>query len=241
VGKPTKTKTDRKTLPAGIAKVLKRLHYPLDVILLSVRWYVAYSLSLRNLEEMIAERGFEVDHSTVHRWVIKLVPLFEKAFRKHKRPVGKSWRMDETYVKVRGQWKYLYRAVDKAGNTVDFLLRAHRDKAAAHRYFDKAIDRNGEPETITVDKSGANLAARRSQRGSANTNQGPTEQVPEQRRRAGSPWHQTHHQADDGLQGFSLRPHHPDRHRSHAYDSQRANARRWHSSNSAEKFYSIVI
>jgi putative transposase len=96
VGKPTKTKTDRKALPAGIGKVLKRLHYPLDVypldvILLGVRWYVAYSLSLRNLEEMIAERGFEVDHSTVHRWVIKLVPLFEKAFRKHKRPVGRSW------------------------------------------------------------------------------------------------------------------------------------------------------
>jgi putative transposase len=78
----------------------------------------AYPLSLRPLEEMMAERGFEVDHSSVHRWVIKLVPLFEKAFRKHKRPVGKSWRMDETYVKVRGQWKYLYRAVDKAGNTV---------------------------------------------------------------------------------------------------------------------------
>jgi transposase-like protein len=120
---------------------------------------VAYSLSLRNLEEMMAERGFEVDHSSVHRWVIKLVPLFEKAFRKHKRPVGKSWRMDETYVKVGGQWKYLYRAVDKAGNTVDFLLRAHRDKAAAHRYFEKAIDRNGTPETVTMDKSGANLAA----------------------------------------------------------------------------------
>jgi putative transposase len=70
-----------------------------------------------------------------------------------------GWRIDETYVKVRGQWKYLYRAVDKTGNTVDFLLRAHRDKAAARRYFEKAIDRNGEPETITVDKSGANLAA----------------------------------------------------------------------------------
>jgi transposase-like protein len=153
------TKTPRKTLPPGIAKVLKRLHYPLDVILLCVRWYVAYSLSLRNLEEMMAERGFEVDHSSVHRWVIKLVPLFEKAFRKHKRPVGKSWRMDETYIKVRGQWKYLYRAVDKAGKTVDFLLRAHRDKAAARRYFEKAIDQNGEPETITMDKSGANLAA----------------------------------------------------------------------------------
>jgi putative transposase len=154
-----KKATARQTLPAGVGKVLKRLHYPLDVILLCVRWYVAYSLSLRNLEEMMAERGFEVDLSSVHRWVIKLVPLFEKAFRKHKRPVGKSWRMDETYVKVGGQWKYLYRAVDKAGNTVDFLLRAHRAKAAARRYFEKAIDRNGTPETVTMDKSGANLAA----------------------------------------------------------------------------------
>jgi putative transposase len=135
----------RKPLPAGIGKVLKRLHYPLDVIVLCVRWYVAYSLSLRNLEEMMAERGIEVDHSSVHRWVIKLVPLFEKAFRRHKRPVGKSWRMDETYVKVKGQWKYRYRAVDRQGNTVDFLLRAHRDKAAARRYFEKAIDQNGEP------------------------------------------------------------------------------------------------
>ncbi|OYD60060.1 UNVERIFIED_ORG: transposase-like protein [Burkholderia sp. CF145] len=154
-----KTKTPRKTLPAGIGKALKRLHYPLDVILLCVRWYVAYSLSPRNLEEMMAERGVEVDHSTVHRWVIKLVPLFEKAFRRCKRPVGKSWRMDETYIKVGGQWKYLYRAVDKAGNTVDFLLRARRDKVAARRYFEKAIERNGEPETVTIDKSGANLAA----------------------------------------------------------------------------------
>jgi len=154
-----KKATVRQALPAGVAKVLKRLHYPLDVILLCVRWYLAYSLSLRNLEEMMAERGFEVDHSSVHRWVIKLVPLFEKAFRRYKRPAGKSWRMDETYVKVRGQWKYLYRAVDKAGNTVDFLLRAHRDKAAARRYFEKAIDRNGAPETVTMDKSGANLAA----------------------------------------------------------------------------------
>lgn len=153
------TKTPRTTLPPGIARVLKRLHYPLDVILLCVRWYVAYSLSLRDLEEMMAERGFEVDHSSVHRWVIKLVPLFEKAFRKRKRAVGGSWRMDETYVKVKGQWKYLYRAVDRDGNTVDFLLRARRDKVAAQRYFEKAIDRNGEPEVVTVDKSGANLAA----------------------------------------------------------------------------------
>ncbi|WP_407670873.1 IS6 family transposase [Paraburkholderia franconis] len=149
----------KKTLPPGIGTVLKRLHYPVDVILLCVRWYVAYSLSLRNLEEMMAERGVDVDHSTVHRWVIKLVPLFEKAFRRHKRPVGTSWRMDKTYVKVGGRWKYLYHAVDKAGNTVDFLLRARRDKTAARRYFEKAIGRNGEPETVTIDKSGANRAA----------------------------------------------------------------------------------
>lgn len=154
-----KKATVRRTMPAGVAKVLKRLHYPLDMILLCVRWYVAYPPSLRQLEEMMAERGLEVDHSSVHRWVIKLVPVFEKAFRRHKRPVGKSWRMDETYVKVRGQWKYLYRAVDKAGHTVDFLLRAHRDQAAARRYFEKAIDRNGASETVTMDKSGANLAA----------------------------------------------------------------------------------
>ncbi|WP_245163685.1 IS6 family transposase [Burkholderia latens] len=154
-----KERFSRKTLARGVAKVLKRPHFPLDVILLCVRWYVAYSQSLRNLEEMMAERGIEVDHSSVHRWVIKLVPLFEKAFHKRKRPVGKSWRMDETYIKVRGQWKYLYRAVDRNGDTVDFLFRARRDKAAAQRYFEKAIDQNGAPETVTVDKSGANLAA----------------------------------------------------------------------------------
>jgi putative transposase len=148
-----------KTLNPALAKVLKRLHYPLDVILTCVRWYVSYALSLRNLEEMMAERGIAVDHSTVHRWALKLLPVLEKAFRHRKRPVGKSWRVDETYIKVKGQWKYLYRAVDKAGHTIDFLLRAHRDKAAAKRYFEKSIAQSGEPETVTIDKSGANLAA----------------------------------------------------------------------------------
>jgi putative transposase len=114
-----------------LAKVLKRLHYPLDVILRCVRWYVAYPLSLRHLEEMMAERGTSVDHSTVHRWALKLLPVLEKAFRSRKRPVGTSWRMDETYIRVKGEWKYLYRAVGKDGNTIDFLLRAHRDKTAA--------------------------------------------------------------------------------------------------------------
>jgi len=110
------------TLKSAVARVLKRLHYPLDVILTCVRWYVAYPLSLRHLEEVMAERGISVDHSTVHRWAIKVLPVLEKAFRRRKRAVGRSWRMDETYIKVRGQWKYLYRAVDKEGNTVDFLI-----------------------------------------------------------------------------------------------------------------------
>jgi transposase-like protein len=149
----------KQDLNPAVRKVLKRLHYPLDVILLCVRWYVAYPLSLRHLEQMMAERGIDVDHSTVHRWAIKVLPVLEKAFRRHKRAVGRSWRMDETYIKVRGQWKYLYRAVDKEGNTVDFLLRAHRNKAAAQRYFEKSIDQNGLPETVTIDGSGANLAA----------------------------------------------------------------------------------
>lgn len=149
----------RQNLNPAVARVLKRLHYPFDVILMCVRWYVAYPLSLRHLEEMMAERGISVDHSTVHRWAIKLLPVLEKAFLRHKGHVGKSWRVDETYIKVKGQWKYLYRAVDKAGNTVDFLLRAHRDKAAARRYFEKSIAQNGAPETVTIDKSGANLAA----------------------------------------------------------------------------------
>jgi putative transposase len=148
-----------KTLDPGVARVLKRLHYPLEVILTCVRWYVAYPLSLRHLEEMMAERGIAVDHSTVHRWAIKLLPVLEKAFRRCKRAVGKSWRMDETYVKIRGEWRYLYRAVDKEGNTVDFLLRARRNKAAAQHYFEKSIQQNGVPETVTIDKSGANLAA----------------------------------------------------------------------------------
>jgi transposase-like protein len=139
--------------------VLTRLHYPRDVILTCVRWYVAYPLSLRNLEEMMAERGVSVDHSTVHRWAIKLLPVLAKAFRRRKRPVGKSWRWTRLTSASRANGGIYYRAVDKDGNTVDFLLRAHRDKTAARRYFEKSIAQNNVPETVTIDKSGANLAA----------------------------------------------------------------------------------
>ena len=142
-----------------IRKAFKRLHYPIDVIAQCVRWYLAYALSLRDIEEMMAERGILVDHSTLYRWIIRLTPLINKAFRRYKRAVGARWRMDETYIKVKGQWKYLYRAVDSSGQTIDFLLTAKRDAAAALRFFRKAIRQHGEPEVVTIDKSGANTAA----------------------------------------------------------------------------------
>ena len=105
------------------------------------------------------ERGVDVDHATINRWVIKYSPQLEEAFHRRKRPVWVSWRMDETYIRVKGQWRYLYRAVDKHGQTIDFLLTEHRDKEAALRFLKKAIRRNGVPETITIDGSDANEAA----------------------------------------------------------------------------------
>ena len=121
----------------------KGSHFEREVILWGVRWYVAYPVSYRQLEEMMNERGVEVDHSTLNRWVVKYVPLLEKQFHVRKRPVGSSWRLDETYVKVKGAWKYLYRAVDKTGATVDFLLTAKRDCKAALRFLRKAIRSSG--------------------------------------------------------------------------------------------------
>ncbi|MBC8945027.1 transposase [Xenorhabdus indica] len=142
-----------------IRNAFKRLHYPTDIIAQCVRWYLAYALSLRNLEEMMAERGVTVDHSTLSRWVHRLVPLIVKRYRRCKPDVGRRWRMDETYIKIKGQWRYLYRAVDSHGNTVDFLLTACRDKAAALRFFKKAMRQQGQPEVVTMDKSSANKAA----------------------------------------------------------------------------------
>ena len=137
----------------------KGMRFPIDIILVCIRWYAAYSLSYRHLEEIMQERGVFVDHSSINRWAVRFLPLLEKLFRKHKRQVGSSWRMDETYIKVKGTWKYLYRAVDKEGKTVDFLLTARRDKAAALRFFEKSMKTNGVPEKVTMDKSGANNAA----------------------------------------------------------------------------------
>jgi transposase-like protein len=153
------TETTQTAMIGELRKVLKRLHYPLEVMLVCARWYAAYPLSLRHIEEIMQERGVFVDHATAHRWALKILPILALVFRRRKRPVGTSWRMDEAYIKVAGQWKYLYRAVDKEGDTVDFLLTAKRDKAAARRYLERAINLHGLPEKITIDKSGANTAA----------------------------------------------------------------------------------
>jgi transposase-like protein len=142
-----------------MAVSFKGAHFPQEIILLGVRWYVAYPLSTRHIEELMEERGVEVDHSTINRWVIKYSPQLEEAFHRRKRSVWVSWRMDETYIKVTGEWKDLYRAVDKYGQTIDFLLTEQRDKEAALKFLKKAIRRNGLPETMTIDGSDANEAA----------------------------------------------------------------------------------
>jgi transposase-like protein len=137
----------------------KGRHFEREMILQSIRWYLAYSLSYRDIEEIMKERGFEIDHSTIQRWVVHYAPQLEEAFHKKKKRPGDRWRLDETYIKVKGKWKYFYRAVDKQGNTIDFLLTAKRDKKAALRFLTKAIGRNGKPGLINIDKSGANTAA----------------------------------------------------------------------------------
>jgi len=130
--------------------------FPKEVILFAVFFYVRYGVSYRDVEEIMEERGVNVDHATLNRWVIKYSPLIALAAKKRKRTVAGSWRMDETYLKVKGQWVYLYRAVDKFGDTVDFMLSEKRDEVAATAFFKHAIDNNGLPEKVVMDKSGAN-------------------------------------------------------------------------------------
>ena len=130
-----------------------------SVIMLFVYMKCRFSLSYRELEEMMMIRGAVVDHSTLHRWVKRFVSLIDARVRARKKPVNGSWRMDETYIKLNGKWVYLYRAVDKEGDTIDFLLRAKRDAVAAKAFFRKAFKENGRPDKVTIDKSGSNKAA----------------------------------------------------------------------------------
>ena len=129
-------------------------HFQPDVILLNVHWYCRYNLSFRDLEEMMAERGISVDHSTIHRWVLQYAPEIDSRCRSHLSPTSSSWRVDETFIKVKRGWRYLYRAVDHQGNTLDFLLAHSRDADAAERFFRKALNASHTqtPEVINVDR-----------------------------------------------------------------------------------------
>jgi transposase-like protein len=139
--------------------VFKGRHFDHSVILLCVRWYLAYSLSLRDLEEMMAERGISVDHAKVHRWTVHYAPLLLEQFNRRKRPVTGRWHIDETYIKVRGRWMYLYRAIDSIGDTVEFWFSERRNLTAAKRFLRKALKRHGRPERIVIDGSQTNREA----------------------------------------------------------------------------------
>ena len=142
-----------------MAVSFKGAHFPPDILLMGIRWYVAYPLSTRHVEALMEERGVAGDHATMNRGVSTYRPQLEEAFHRRKRPVWVSWRLDETYMKVKGQWRSLYRAVEKHGQTMDFLLTVHRDTEAALRCLKKAIRRHGLPEIMTIDGSDANAAA----------------------------------------------------------------------------------
>ncbi|KZE06722.1 Mobile element protein [Bacillus mycoides] len=137
--------------------LFKWKHYQPDIILLTVRWYLRYNLSFRDLVEMMEERGLSITHTTIMRWVHQYGPELDERVRRHLKITNDSWRVDETYVKVKGQWMYLYRAVDSEGNTIDFYLSESRDKQAVKRFFKKDLDASHicKPRVITVDKNPA--------------------------------------------------------------------------------------
>ena len=149
-------------MPITPSNPFKGRQYSGDVILLAVRWYLRYPLAYQHVAELLGERGLTVDASCIWRWVQSYAPEINKRCRPYLKPTNKSYRVDETYIKVKGKDRYLYRAVDSTGQTIDFLLTAKRDAAAAKRFLRKAIDASGNPmpRVINVDKNPAYPAAR---------------------------------------------------------------------------------
>ncbi|MDZ5696189.1 IS6 family transposase [Chelativorans sp. M5D2P16] len=139
--------------------MFKGRHFDQSVILLCVRWYLAYNLSLRDLEEMMTERGLNVDYSTVHRWVVHFSPLLLERFNRRKRTVTGKWHVDETYINVRGRWRNLYRTIDSVGGTVEFYFSPQRDLPSAKRFFRKALERHDRPDRVVIDGSRTKRAA----------------------------------------------------------------------------------
>src|SRR6267143_1759183 len=143
----------------AVVDQFKGRHFDREIIVLCVRWYLSFKLSSRDLLQIMSERGIALAHTTILRSVQRYVPEFEKRWNRYARPVNGSWRCDETYIKVKGRWTYLYRAVDKYGQTVDFLLSERRDVAAAKCFFRKAMEHNGTPRVITLDAYAASHRA----------------------------------------------------------------------------------
>jgi transposase-like protein len=137
--------------------LFKGRQFTAEIILWAVRWYLQFPISYRDLESMFSDRGIQVDHTTLFRWIQAYAPELEKRVRPHLRMTNGSWKVDETYVRMKGKWVYLYRAVDASGQTIDFLLSPKRDAAAAKRFFRKALKQphTVNPRTITVDKNAA--------------------------------------------------------------------------------------
>jgi transposase, IS6 family len=134
--------------------LFKWKHFESDIILLCIRWYLKYPLSYRNLVEMMAERGLSISHTTILRWVVQYAPILDERIRKHLNSTNDSWRMDETYIRIKGVYHYLYRAVDSKGQTIDFWLSEHRDKQSARHFLQKALrsEHNQMPRVITTDR-----------------------------------------------------------------------------------------
>jgi transposase-like protein len=146
----------------NIDDLFKGRHFDREIIIVCVRWYLRFKLSFRDLVEMMAERGIYLAHTTIMRWIQRYVPEFEKRWDRYACRAGDSWRVDETYVKIKGRWTYLYRAVDKEGKTVDFLVRAKRDIVAAKAFFRQAFKRQGRlPRVITLEGYQASYRAAR--------------------------------------------------------------------------------
>ena len=146
------THRSRRSIPAR--STFAGFRFPPDVIVLAVRWYLRFGLSYRDVEELLAERGVEVDHVTIYRWVLRFTPLLADAARPCRHALGDRWQVDETYVKVAGRWRYVYRAIDQFGQVIDVFVSSRRDTKAAHRFFQRAIRATKvTPAEVTTDQA----------------------------------------------------------------------------------------
>jgi transposase, IS6 family len=197
--------------------------------LCAVRWYLRYSLSLRDVEELLAERGLAVDHTTIWRWVQRYGPELEARLRRHLKPTNPSWRVDETYIRVQGRWYYLYRAVDSSGATIDFLLSVVRDAAAAQGLFRQALSdpSRRQPRVINTDKGRTIWLSRcrsESRRNSASPLPSSTRAISEQHPRTGPSRNQTAGEGQAGFPRVRRRATNAGRLRGHPHDPQKTGA-----------------